>query len=151
MHMLKRATRPLRREGERGAALVEAALIMPLVLLLTFGLWTTARAWNVSNTMEHAAREAVRFGVTELPWDNGSSPSGVMTVVNAELAGSSIASGSVVPVCIEKDTAPCSFSATPQGYEQVAVELQWPNYELNFLLFQMTIDLGVEAVGRYEG
>jgi Flp pilus assembly protein TadG len=51
-------------QRSRGAAIVEAAIIMPLLLLLTFGIWTTARAWNVHNVLDHASREAARFGAT---------------------------------------------------------------------------------------
>ena len=49
---------------ERGAALVEAALVLPMLLMLTFGIWTTARAWNVHNVLDHAAREAARYAAT---------------------------------------------------------------------------------------
>ncbi|MGH8929014.1 MAG: TadE/TadG family type IV pilus assembly protein [Acidimicrobiia bacterium] len=138
------------KERERGAALVEAALVLPLLLLLVFGIWTVARAWNVRNTMEHAAREAVRFGATELPWD-ASSVADVEAVIDAELNTSSIPPANVSTVCIEMGSGPCLFSPTAQGYEQVAVKIQYPAYELNFLFWTTTVDLNVEAVGRYEG
>ena len=136
--------------GERGAALIETAIILPLLLLLVFGIWATARAWNVSNTMEHAAREAVRYASTELPWD-GASEGNVRAVVDSELAGSSIPPASVQTACIGQGASPCSFGTTAQGYDQVAVELIWPSYTMEFLLFSFDIDLAVEAVGRYEG
>ena len=138
------------RKRERGAALIEAAMVMPILLALVFGIWTVARAWNVRSTMEHAVREAVRFGATELPWD-GTSVSEVEAVVDAELATSQIPSTSVNTVCIGKAASPCSFGATAQGYEQVAVRIQYPSYPLNFLFFSTTVNLTVEAVGRYEG
>jgi len=135
---------------ERGAALIEAALVMPMLLVLVFGIWTVARAWNVRNTMEHAGREAVRFAATELPWD-GTSVAQVRAVIDAELATSAIPPGLVNTLCIDMNSAPCSFAATAQGYEQVAVRIQYPNYPLNFLFFSTTVNLTVEAVGRYEG
>lgn len=135
---------------DRGAALVETAIILPILLLLTFGIWSTARAWNVRNTMEHSAREAVRFASTELPW-SASSESAVRDVVDAELAGSSIPPAAVQSVCIAHGVTPCSFGATTQGYDQVAVELLWPDYTLEFLFFSVDVDLAVQAVGRYEG
>ena len=57
----------MRRKGktDRGAALIEAAMVLPILLRLTFRIWATARAWNVHNTIDHAAREAARFGATE--------------------------------------------------------------------------------------
>ena len=135
---------------ERGAALIEAAIVMPLLLALVFGIWTVARAYNVRNTMEHAVREAVRFGATELPWD-GTSVGQVEAVVDAELNTSAISPASVNTLCIDLNSAPCSFAATAQGYDQVAVRIQYPNYPLNFLFFSTTVNLTVEAVGRYEG
>ena len=135
---------------ERGAALIEAALVLPMLLMLTFGIWTAARAWNVRNTMEHAAREGVRFAATELPWD-GTSPSQVEAVMDAELTTSAIPTASVNTLCIDRANNPCGFTATAQNYSQVAVRIQYPNYPLNFLFFQTTVNLTVEAVGRYEG
>ena len=101
--------------------------------------------------MEHSAREAVRFASTELPWSDSSSPIAVRDVVDAELAGSSIPPAAVQDVCIDHGDAPCSFGATAQGYDQVAVELAWPDYTLEFLFFSIDVDLAVQAVGRYEG
>lgn len=148
MLTIRRAGKP--RDADRGATLVETALVLPFLLLLTFGIWTTARAWNVSNTMEHSAREGVRFATTELPWD-ATSTGNVRDVVDAQLAGSSIPASSVQTACIDQGPSPCSFPATSQGYEQVAVELEWPDYSLDFLFFTIDVDLSVEAVGRYEG
>ncbi len=45
---------------ERGAALVEAAIVLPLLALLVFGLAEFARAFNTQVTLTHAAREGVR-------------------------------------------------------------------------------------------
>ncbi|MCP3975305.1 MAG: pilus assembly protein [bacterium] len=53
--------RALRRsDGERGAALIEAAILMPLVIMLIFGLIAFGRAYNAKVTATHAAREGVR-------------------------------------------------------------------------------------------
>jgi hypothetical protein len=100
--------------------------------------------------MEHSAREAVRFASTELPW-SATSQSSIEDVVDAELAGSSIPPAAVQKVCIDRGAAPCSFGVTTQGYDQVAVELAWPDYTLEFLFFSVDVDLAVQAVGRYEG
>ena len=135
---------------DRGATLIETALVLPMLLLLVFGIWTAARAWNVRNTMEHAAREAVRFAATELPWD-ANSPNDVRDVIDDELNTSAIPAGSVTTVCIDRATNPCGFDPTSQGYTQVAVQIQYPNYPLNFLFFSTTVNFDVEAVGRYEG
>lgn len=135
--------------GDRGAALMEAALIMPLLLMLTVGIWTTARAWNVHSTLDHAAREAARYGATEVPWD-GASVTKARAVVDQELQASSIAPGDVATVCLAQGNAPCGLAAIP-GVDQVAVELSWNNYQMDFIFFSFSVDLKASAVSRWEG
>ena len=62
--MMRAQSSRRRLREDRGAALVEAALVLPMLLMLTFGIWTTARAWNVHNVLDHAAREAARYAAT---------------------------------------------------------------------------------------
>ena len=50
------------KDSEKGSNLVEFAILAPLLILLVFGIFTVARAFNVNNTLEHAAREAARLG-----------------------------------------------------------------------------------------
>jgi len=49
---------------EAGSTLLEIALILPVLLLLTFGVFEFGRAWLIVNTMSHATREAVRLAAT---------------------------------------------------------------------------------------
>lgn len=48
---------------ERGAAMVEFALVVPLLLLLIFGIAEFGRAWNINQTLADAAREGARRAV----------------------------------------------------------------------------------------
>jgi Flp pilus assembly protein TadG len=48
---------------ERGAAAVEFALVLPVLLLILFGIIEFARAWNVRQTLTDAAREGARVAV----------------------------------------------------------------------------------------
>ncbi len=137
-----------RNTKERGAALVEAAIVMPLLLMLTVGIWTTARAWNVHNTMDHAAREAARFGATEVPWD-GASPGAVRGAADEVLKASAIAPANVQTVCVGKGFDPCALGATSST--QVAIQLQWPDYRMDFVFFSVPVTLTASAVARYEG
>lgn len=48
------------RGEERGAALVEAAIAFPLLIMLLFGIVSFGRAYNAKVTLTHAAREGAR-------------------------------------------------------------------------------------------
>jgi TadE-like protein len=49
-----------RRRRDRGQAMVEFALILPVFLLLVVGMLEFARAWNLHQVMTDAAREGAR-------------------------------------------------------------------------------------------
>jgi len=51
--------------GARGSATVEMAFLLPVFLLLVFGVFEFAHAWLVLNTLNHASREAVRLAATK--------------------------------------------------------------------------------------
>ena len=55
-------TRRLRsgRRPENGQALVEFALLLPVILLLVVGMLEFSRAWNMHQVMTDAAREGAR-------------------------------------------------------------------------------------------
>lgn len=52
-----------RRPGERGQAAVEMALMLPVLLLLIFGMVEFARAWSAKQVITDAAREGARLAV----------------------------------------------------------------------------------------
>lgn len=57
-----------RRSGvtdDRGAALVEFALLLPLLLLLVFGVIEFGRGYHTKTTLTHAAREGVRVAALD--------------------------------------------------------------------------------------
>jgi TadE-like protein len=63
--LLWRKLRPRRPSpaDERGVALVEFALVLPLILLLLFGMIDFGKAFNYWNDETHLANEAARYGV----------------------------------------------------------------------------------------
>jgi Flp pilus assembly protein TadG len=62
--------------NEKGQNLVEFALVVPMLLLLVFGIAEFGRAWMTQNILTGAAREAVRL--LAVP-----APAGGPTVANA--------------------------------------------------------------------
>ena len=51
------------RRNSRGQALVEFALVMPLLLILIVSVFEFGRAWNLHQTITDAAREGARKAV----------------------------------------------------------------------------------------
>jgi Flp pilus assembly protein TadG len=141
--------------SDRGAALVEAAVVLPFLLLLTFGIWTTARAWNIHNTLEHAAREAARHGATIEPWDPPVSPSEVRAIADADMTAAAIDTSAVQTLCIEllaAGNSDCDNGShtNDTGTDQVFVRLQYPDYTLEFLFFSFDVDMEATAISRHE-
>jgi Flp pilus assembly protein TadG len=142
------------RRQERGAALIEAAMVLPILLLLTFGIWTTARAWQVNNTLQHAAREAARHGATVEPWDPSTSPAAVLAVADADLSSSAIdpaGVGDCVELVADTGSPACDTHVNTTGTDQVFVKLTLPDWELQFLFFTIDVDLEAVAISRFEG
>lgn len=54
-----------RRARSRGQALVEFALILPIFLLVLFGLFDLGRAVFAYNALQNSAREAVRVAIVD--------------------------------------------------------------------------------------
>ncbi len=57
----RRSSRQTKRRGERGTAIIEFTLIMPLLLVLTVAAVDFGRAFFVKNILEQSAREGVRL------------------------------------------------------------------------------------------
>jgi Flp pilus assembly protein TadG len=55
------------RRSDGGQALVEFALVVPVLLLLILGLAEFSRAWNTKQVLTDAAREALRSSVVANP------------------------------------------------------------------------------------
>lgn len=53
--------------GEEGQALVEFALVLPLLMMLIIGLTEFSRAWNAQQVLTDTAREALRNAVVANP------------------------------------------------------------------------------------
>ena len=58
-----------RMRSERGAALVEAAMIMPMILLISVGIFEFGRAYQTSQVLTNAAREGARVAILDGPTD----------------------------------------------------------------------------------
>ena len=70
------------RKGERGAAVVEFAVVLPILLTFLFGIMEFGRIMMVNHSLNNAARIGARIAV--LP---GASNASVLNAINAELSG----------------------------------------------------------------
>lgn len=146
---------------DRGAVLVEAALITPLLVMLLFGIWTTARAWNIHNVLDHAAREAARYGAVD------PTHASIQTIAQGEVVAASFPWSEVVPCSAVLDNGTWTSSGTvpfagrcldsgtgpgqdPTTDDRVQVTLRVEDYQLNFVVFTTTVDLEARAVARLE-
>ena len=151
----------LRSRRERGAVLLEAALITPIFVTLLFGIWTTARAWNVHNVLDHAAREAARFGATGrthteiLLTAEGEVIAASFPWVNVDHCVADIKGGSVTVTRNDGGSGACMLTGTgpgqdPTSDDRVQVTLSVDAYPLNFVFWSTTVDLEARAVARLE-
>jgi len=54
-----------RSAGERGAALIEFALVLPILLVLVFGIIEASWAFGQQNDIRHGAREGARLAAVD--------------------------------------------------------------------------------------
>jgi len=74
---------PFRKSHERGTALIEFALVLPLLLVLTVAAVDFGRAFFVKSVVEQAAREGVRMRAVTTPADSGIVRQRVTDVANS--------------------------------------------------------------------
>jgi Flp pilus assembly protein TadG len=122
-------------KNDRGSALVETAIILPVLLLIVFGIFEFGRAMFISNTLNNAAREgARRAAVSPAPID-----------INAFVASSIPFDKTDLSITTTPET-PVSGSGAP-----ITVEVTLPFHTVTGLFpFLDNIDLKGEATMRYE-
>src|SRR3954447_25684611 len=78
-------TRSRKPRSRKGSAIVEAALVLPIVLLFLFGVMDYCRLIFVIQVCENAAREGARYAVART--GDGTTAADVQNYVKAALAG----------------------------------------------------------------
>ena len=79
-----RRTAPALGRADRGASLVEFALLLPIFAMLLFGMITAGLALNEKQQMTHATREGARYAATvgaEQTFDTGTWASNVRDLI----------------------------------------------------------------------
>jgi Flp pilus assembly pilin Flp len=157
----------LRRHREEGASAVEFALILPLLIVLVFGVLYGGIVLNDQLSVTQAAREGARFGAT-LPIPAGQTVpdanwyTAVRTRAEAASAGTLGAQGFVCAWFIP-DGGSALTSGNPGGCgappgnlvtgdpaDRVVVTAQRQG-TLNLVLYSFPVTLNGRAVARHEG
>jgi Flp pilus assembly protein TadG len=157
----------LRGHRDEGASALEFALILPLLIVLVFGVLYGGIVLNDQLSVTQAAREGARFGAT-LPIPAGQNApdanwyAAVRTRAEAASAGTLGAQGTVCAWFIPAGGGVLS-SGNPAGCgsppgnlvsgdpaDRVVVTAQRPG-TLNLVLYSFPVTLSGRAVARHEG
>ena len=157
------------KQDERGAALVEFALILPLVMSLVLGLISGGSAYNRKLSMNGGVREGSRFGATlDGPTTNGWATdvqSRTVTLSTGDLTTSQVCAKLVKVTALSPvtttdvyTTSGCTAGTEPSTPSTVVAVNDclvkvWAsrNATLQAMFFSSTVTLTASSVARYEG
>jgi Flp pilus assembly protein TadG len=120
------ARRAPRRTGlwaESGQALMEAALTLPLLLLVSVGIFEFGRAYQTWQVLTNAAREGARVAV--LP---NTTPADVQARVLAYMQSGQLENAAVATVAVDQNV-PMSYGAASAPASTVTI-----NYPFSFIV-----------------
>lgn len=165
------------RGSTSGAALVEFAILAPLLIMLLFGIVTAGLAFNNALALSHAAREAGRHAAT-LPVSNFADLDAWLDAVKTQVitdsdgsladgvAGRQICVAYVHPAGslstdvtrrVSRDAsgtdtyadATCLADGRPNTERRVQITVE-RDADLNVILFSTTVTLDSQSVNRFE-
>lgn len=160
-------------KSDSGAALVEMAIILPLLLLLLFGLFTGGIALERRSSVAQAARESARYGATVAQLQctpvvncGGRTWAEQTRSVGVSRAGNGVVSADVCVALVEgsgaaptvylgsahystNGTAPCYADGSADTGLRVQVRIAAAG-ELNGVFLRMPLDLTAQATAKYE-
>lgn len=117
--------------SQKGAALLEAAITIPIILLIAVGIFEFGRAYQTWQVLTNAAREGARLAVI-----NGSTDAAVTTTVRNYMQSGDLDNYATATVTITR-TVP--LTGTDTG-SQVQI-----NYPFQFMVLQPVIQLVTPA------
>lgn len=144
--------------SERGVALVEFAMIVPLLLLVSLGITDLGRAVYYKNSMENSAREAARFGIVldePSDWSIDGNQPGVYTNT-AAYSGTATIVGTALRFTVGMDISQTQVTVSaPQGTNRaqslpLTVRVQYTYRPVTSFLGIPDIPLVAESTMRIE-
>jgi Flp pilus assembly protein TadG len=112
-------------KNERGQAILETAMVLPLILLVSVSIFEFGRAYQTWEVLTNAAREGARVAV--LP---GTTVSDVQTRVVTYMNSGQLANGATATVDVDRNRT-MSIGATTATASLVTV-----NYPFSFIVLQ---------------
>jgi len=165
---------PTTHSRERGSALVEFALILPLILMLAFGIVTSAITYNHKIDLTHAAREGARYGATlaQLQCSGSPNPCGTKTwaqVVQAVVVERAFGDVTAADVCVSlvsgnpggviasgfavnspNANGSCYSDGNEDPGKRVQVAIRKAGDSINGILFKIPVTLTSQATAKFE-
>jgi Flp pilus assembly protein TadG len=124
-------------KSERGTALIEAALTIPLILLISVAIFEFGRAFETWQIMTNAAREGARVAVL-----SGSTETAVKTRVNDYLLiGLSAPEVAKVTIDLTEET----LNLNPDGTATAAGSRVTVSYPFSFMVLNGVVQLVVSG------
>ena len=122
------------RTRERGAAMVEAAISIPLLLMLMVGIFEVGRAYQTWQVLTNAAREGARMSITP-----SSTPSNTTALIRQYMADGQLSNSSTAVVNVNK-AGSIDVNGTPVSASLVTVD-----YPFSFIMLQPVVRLVVKG------
>ena len=116
-----------RLRNQRGAALLETAITLPLVLLVSVSIFEFGRAYQTWQVLTNAAREGARIGVIA-----GTTDAQVTSAVRNYMSTGGLPQANAAPVAVNRNVA---FSASSTA---TSVTI---NYPFNFVVLNPVMRL----------
>jgi Flp pilus assembly protein TadG len=127
-------------KGQKGAALLEAAITIPIILLISVGIFEFGRAYQTWQVLTNASREGARLAVIE-----GSTDTDVRTRVNQYLVNGGLKSVSDSAIPIDRNVKFTGATACPPCGTRVQIQ-----YPFQFMVLNPVVQLVVpqDSLGK---
>ena len=118
------------RNNERGAALIETAITIPMILLIAVGIFEFGRAYQTWQVLTNAAREGARMAVTP-----SSTVPTTTALIRQYMADGQLRNSATANVVVNK-TATINVNGTAVSASLVTVD-----YPFQFIMLQPVVRL----------
>ena len=119
---------------ERGSAMVETAIVLPIILVLMVGIFEVGRAYETWQVLTNAAREGARMSVTP-----SSTQTDTTALIRRYMADGQLTKSAAASVVVNKG-ASIDVNGTPVSASAITVD-----YPFEFIMLQPVVRLVAPA------